>query len=243
MGTRTADELTRRTFLSTGLAAAGLGLTSGQPRRAAPDAALGPAPGVFPKGFLWGAATAAHQVEGNNINSDMWVLEHMKPSMFAEPSGDACDFYHRYREDITLAASLGLNAFRFSIEWARIEPEQGFYSRAELDHYRRVLAACHESGLATAVTFWHFTTPRWIAALGGWENAATADHFVRYCRARREAPGRSHRNRRHVQRAEPPAVAEVAVREHAAEPVRTGRRNAEGRRDVHRRASASRPSS
>ena len=180
MGTRTADELTRRTFLSTGLAAAGLGLTSGQPRRAAPDAALGPAPGVFPKGFLWGAATAAHQVEGNNINSDMWVLEHMKPSMFAEPSGDACDFYHRYREDITLAASLGLNAFRFSIEWARIEPEQGFYSRAELDHYRRVLAACHESGLATAVTFWHFTTPRWIAALGGWENAATADHFVRY---------------------------------------------------------------
>jgi beta-glucosidase len=174
------DEFTRRTFLSTGVAAAGLAMTSGQTGPAASDAALRTAPGAFPSGFLWGAATAAHQVEGNNTNSDLWVLEHMRPSMFAEPSGDACDFYHRYREDIALAASLGLNAFRFSIEWARIEPEQGFYSIAELDHYRRVLAACHEKRLATAVTFWHFTTPRWVAALGGWENPATADHFVRY---------------------------------------------------------------
>jgi beta-glucosidase len=180
MDTPTADELTRRTFLSTGLTAAGLAVTAGQGRLAASEAAPTHEPGIFPKGFLWGAATAAHQVEGNNVNSDMWVLEHMKPSLFAEPSGDACDFYHRYRDDIALAASLGLNAFRFSIEWARIEPEPGLYSMAELDHYRRVLAACHEHGLAPAVTFWHFTTPRWIAALGGWESPATADHFVRY---------------------------------------------------------------
>ena len=135
----------------------------------------------FPGGFLWGAATAAHQVEGNNINSDGWVLENMKPSMFAEPSGDACDFYHRYRDDIALAASLGYNAFRFSIEWARIEPEPGVYSMAELDHYRRVLAACHEHHLTPMVTFWHFTNPRWFAALGGWENPGAGDHFVRYC--------------------------------------------------------------
>ncbi len=175
MAAPTRDGLTRRTFLSTGLAA-GVALTA--TRRAS---ALSVAAGAtFPKGFLWGAATAAHQVEGNNVNSDLWVLEHMKPSMFAEPSGDACDFYHRYRDDIALAASLGLNAFRLSIEWARIEPEPGAYSIAELDHYRRVLAACHEHGLSPAVTFWHFTTPRWIAALGGWENPATADHFVRY---------------------------------------------------------------
>jgi beta-glucosidase len=93
--------------------------------------------GAFPTGFLWGAATAAHQVEGNNINTDAWVLEHLKPSTFAEPSGDACDFYHRYADDVKLCAGLGLNAFRFSIEWARIEPEPGVYSRAELDHYRR----------------------------------------------------------------------------------------------------------
>jgi len=105
----------------------------------------------------------------------------MKPSMFAEPSGDACDFYHRYRDDIALAASLGFNAFRFSIEWARIEPEPGVYSMAELDHYRRVLAACHDHQLTPMVTFWHFTNPRWFAALGGWENPGAGDHFVRYC--------------------------------------------------------------
>jgi len=180
MGSRAADALTRRTFLARGLTAAGLAATSAGTVRAMPAGTSAAAPGEFPKGFLWGAATAAHQVEGNNVNSDMWVLEHMKPSMFAEPSGDACDSYHRYAEDVALAASLGLNAFRFSIEWARIEPEEGAYSIAELDHYRRVLAACHEHGLSPSVTFWHFTTPRWIAAIGGWENPATADHFVRY---------------------------------------------------------------
>jgi beta-glucosidase len=172
----TSGELTRRIFLA-GLAGTGTAL------RAAPavaSRASGAAPGSFPKGFLWGAATAAHQVEGNNVNSDMWVLEHMTPSMFAEPSNDACDFYHRYPEDIALVASLGLNAFRFSIEWARIEPVQGTYSIAELDHYRRILATCHEKGLSPAVTFWHFTLPRWAAALGGWEAPAVADHFVRY---------------------------------------------------------------
>ena len=173
-------DLTRRRFLATGLAAAGVVATSA-PSEASPSKGAAPAAATFPKGFLWGAATAAHQVEGNNINSDEWVLEHLHPSMFSEPSGDACDFYHRYREDIELAAGLGLNAFRFSIEWARIEPEPGVYSRAELDHYRRILATCHEHGLTPLVTYWHFTSPRWFAALGGWENQAAADHFVRYC--------------------------------------------------------------
>ena len=180
MASPTPDELTRRAFLTHGLAAAGLAVTA-TPLDARPDRAPTTAAGSFPKGFLWGAATAAHQVEGNNINSDGWVLENMKPSMFAERSGDACDFYHRYRDDIALAASLGFNAFRLSIEWARIEPEPGVYSVAELDHYRRVLAACHEHKLAPMVTFWHFTNPRWFAALGGWENPGAGDHFVRYC--------------------------------------------------------------
>ena len=172
--------MTRRTFLTHGLAAAGLAVTA-TPLAARSEGTPPTAAGSFPKGFLWGAATAAHQVEGNNINSDGWVLENMKPSMFAEPSGDACDFYHRYRDDIALAASLGYNAFRFSIEWARIEPEPGVYSMAELDHYRRVLAACHEHQLTPMVTFWHFTNPRWFAALGGWEHPGAGDHFVRYC--------------------------------------------------------------
>ena len=98
---------------------------------------------VFPDGFLWGASTAAHQVEGNNVNSDLWLLEHLPHTIFKEPSGDACDHYHRYAEDISLLARLGFNAYRFSVEWARIEPEDGEFSRASLEHYRRMLAACH----------------------------------------------------------------------------------------------------
>jgi beta-glucosidase len=150
-------------------------LLGAAPRRPAAAA------GSFPKGFRWGAATAAHQVEGNNVNSDMWLLEHVKPTIFAEPSGDACDHYHRYADDIKLLAGLGFNTYRFSIEWARIEPEEGFFSTAELDHYRRMLAACHESGLTPMVTFNHFTLPRWVAARGGWENPAARDLFARYC--------------------------------------------------------------
>lgn len=81
----------------------------------------------FPEDFLIGASTAAHQVEGNNIHSDFWAMEHMKHTAFTEPSLDAVDHYHRYQEDIGLLADAGLNAYRFSIEWARIEPEQGAF--------------------------------------------------------------------------------------------------------------------
>ena len=83
---------------------------------------------AFPPKFLWGAATAAHQVEGNNLNSDAWLLEHLPKSMYKEPSGDACDHYHLYEQDINRLADLGFNSYRFSIEWARIEPEKGFFS-------------------------------------------------------------------------------------------------------------------
>ena len=167
-------EMDRRGFLASAGAASLVGA-------AARGRAASPGAQVFPKGFLWGAATAAHQVEGNNLNNDNWVLEHVKPTLFAEPSGDACDHYHRYADDIKLLAGLGFNTYRFSIEWARIEPEEGFFSRAELDHYRRMLAACHESHLTPMVTFNHFTLPRWLSATGGWENAAASDLFARYC--------------------------------------------------------------
>ena len=136
---------------------------------------------TFPPGFLWGAATAAHQVEGDNINSDLWVLEHVQPTLFTEPSLGACDHYHRYADDIRLLARLGLNTYRFSVEWARIEPERNYFSLPALEHYRRVLAACHENGVTPMVTFHHFSSPRWFAALGGWERPAAADLFVRYC--------------------------------------------------------------
>ena len=135
----------------------------------------------FPDGFLWGAATAAHQVEGGNVNNDSWLLEHLPGSHYAEVSGDACDHYHRYPADIALVASLGLSAYRFSLEWSRIEPEEGEFSRAALDHYRRMLAACHENGLTPILTFHHFTSPRWVAAAGGWEQARTAELFARFC--------------------------------------------------------------
>jgi beta-glucosidase len=136
---------------------------------------------TFPRGFLWGAATAAHQVEGNNINSDLWVLEHVQPTVFAEPSLDACDHHSHFREDIKLLAGLGLNTYRFSVEWARIEPERGHYSAAALEHYRRMLAACHEHGVTPMVTLYHFSSPRWFAAVGGWETPAAPELFIRYC--------------------------------------------------------------
>jgi len=176
--TRNPPSLSRRAFLAGGLAATGIGRTAGLSALARSSAQ---SPVAFPAGFHWGAATAAHQVEGGNVNSDIWVLEQMTPSMYPEPSGDACDFYHRYRDDIALARSLGLNAFRFSIEWARVEPTQGAFSNAELDHYRRITATCREQGLTPMVTLWHFTSPRWFAALGGWEHAGAGDLFTRYC--------------------------------------------------------------
>lgn len=136
---------------------------------------------IFPEGFLWGAATAAHQVEGNNINSDLWLLEHIQPTLFAEPSLDACDHYYRFPEDIKLLADLGLNCYRFSIEWARVERERGHFSMSALDHYRRMLAACHDNEVTPMVTLHHFSSPRWFAAIGGWDKPASADLFVRYC--------------------------------------------------------------
>ncbi len=102
----------------------------------------------FPEGFLWGSATAADQVEGNNVASDMWLLEHVKPTLFAESSGDACDSLHRWAQDLDLVKALGLNAYRFGIEWARIEPEPDMFSTAMLDHYERMIDGCLERGLA-----------------------------------------------------------------------------------------------
>jgi beta-glucosidase len=135
----------------------------------------------WPGRFLWGTATAAHQVEGSNWNSDWWAWEHDPASSCKEPSGDACDHYHLYPQDIEMFARLGFGAYRFSIEWARIEPEAGEFSTAQLEHYRRMCACCHDHGLLPVVTFHHFTSPRWIAARGSWEEPSTAVAFARYC--------------------------------------------------------------
>jgi beta-glucosidase len=135
----------------------------------------------FPEGFLWGTATAAHQVEGGNWNNDWWAWEHQPGSGCVESSGDACDQLNRYRDDIAMLARLGFGAYRFSLEWSRIEPERGEWSLASLDHYRRVCACCHEHGLVPMVTFHHFTSPRWLAEAGGWADHGAVDLFARYC--------------------------------------------------------------
>jgi beta-glucosidase len=134
-----------------------------------------------PAGFLWGTAISAHQSEGNNTNSDVWLLENVTPTLYKDRSGDACDSYHRYGEDIALNAALGFNCYRFGIEWSRIEPSPGRFSNAELDHYESVLEACHAHGQTPMVTFNHFTSPRWFAERGGWEQPDAPDLFARYC--------------------------------------------------------------
>ena len=132
--------------------------------------------------FLLGAATAAHQVEGNNTNSDCWAMEQMEHTSYAEPSLDAVDHYHRYREDIRLMADAGLNAYSFSVEWARIEPEEGRFDEAEAAHYLDVIHCCKEHGLEPIVTLHHFSSPKWLIKKGGWEAESTIDDFARYTR-------------------------------------------------------------
>ena len=131
--------------------------------------------------FLWGAATSAHQVEGGNRGNDWFDWETRPDTNCTEPAGDACDHVNRYPEDIALLAGAGLNAYRFSLEWSRIEPQEGEFSVCWLDHYRRVCQACRDHGLLPIPTFHHFTLPRWVAADGGWANPVTADRFARYC--------------------------------------------------------------
>ena len=135
----------------------------------------------FHDDFLIGAATAAHQVEGNNVNSDFWLMEHLPGTTFKEPSLDAVDHYRRFREDIQLLADAGLNAYRFSIEWARIEPSKGYFDREEIEHYRDVLEFCHRLSVTPIVTLHHFSSPKWLIAEGGWESEATAEYFANYC--------------------------------------------------------------
>lgn len=130
--------------------------------------------------FLVGSSTSAHQVEGNNIHSDYWLMENMQYSDFAEKSGVAVDHYNRFKEDIALMKKAGLNAYRFSIEWARIEPKENEYDEKELSHYEEVIDCCIENGIEPVVTLHHFTSPCWLIEKGGWENPDVVEYFRRY---------------------------------------------------------------
>jgi beta-glucosidase len=138
----------------------------------------------FPDGFLWGAATAAHQIEGNNLHSDWWRSENEGR---LPHSGDACDSWNRWADDVDLLEQIGLNAYRLSVEWARIEPEPGRFDQAAIDTYRRLFEALREAHIEPMVTLHHFTSPAWLADRGGWANpevsqrlAEYTDHFARH---------------------------------------------------------------
>lgn len=132
----------------------------------------------FPEGFLWGAATAAHQIEGNNVNSDWWRAE--EAGRLPYRSNGACDSWNRWPEDIQLLSQIGLNAYRLSIEWARVEPEPGQFDQSALDVYRRQLVGLKQAGIEPMLTLHHFTSPRWLADQGGWSNPDVVPRLADY---------------------------------------------------------------
>jgi beta-glucosidase len=142
-----------------------------------------------PSTFWWGTSTAAYQIEGGNENTDWWRFENAAGSVAAEPCGAACDSWNRWREDLDLVAGMGLDAYRFSVEWARIEPAPGRTDTAALDHYREVVEGCRDRGLAPVVTLHHFTLPLWVADAGGFEAPSIVEWMGRYAGAVGEALG------------------------------------------------------
>ena len=135
---------------------------------------------AFPDGFLWGVSTAGHQNEGGNDRSDTWFLEHVEPTVFREPSGVACGSYERWAQDVDIVAGLGLDAYRFSVEWARVEPDPGEVRAEALDHYEAVVDRCLDRGIAPVLTFNHFTAPHWFGCAGGWLHPDAPARFAEY---------------------------------------------------------------
>jgi beta-glucosidase len=135
----------------------------------------------FPTGFVWGTATSAYQVEGNNRNADWWDFETL-PGRIAngDRCGIACDHYHRYAEDFELLRAMNNNGHRLSIEWSRIQPAEGIFDAAEIEHYRRVLTCLRDLGMWTMVTLHHFTSPRWFARRGGWAMPGACPVFLAF---------------------------------------------------------------
>ncbi len=161
-------------------------------------------PLAFPKRFFFGASTSAHQVEGNNHNNwSVWELESAKtlaksaeykladlpvwdevkddaidPDNYV--SGEAIDHYSRYQLDLALAEKLNMNAFRFSIEWSRIEPEPGVWNREAIDHYRDYIREIKRRGMEPLPTLYHWTVPVWFSEMGGFEHKGNIKFFTRF---------------------------------------------------------------
>ncbi|MFM6977859.1 MAG: glycoside hydrolase family 1 protein [Micrococcales bacterium] len=135
----------------------------------------------FPDGFVWGVAAAGHQIEGYNVDSDLWFCENLPGSVFKEPSGIACDSYNRWAEDLDIVKEIGVNTYRMSIEWSRIQPTENTFSDKEFAHYEAVIDGCIARGLKVNLTMNHFTSPHWFAAKAGWLNPEAPALFAKYC--------------------------------------------------------------
>ena len=146
---------------------------------------------TFPGGFLWGAATAAHQVEGNNQNNDWWAWEQQEGRIVnGDRSERACDWWAgRWREDFDRAHETYQNAHRLSVEWSRIQPEKDRWDESALDRYRQMLLGLKERDMTAMVTLHHFTSPLWLTEMGGWENEAVVELFAAFSRRVVEALG------------------------------------------------------
>lgn len=142
----------------------------------------------FPRGFLWGTATASHQVEGNNLNNNWYAWEKSGHIINRNACGMACDWWGgRWKEDFDRAAESGQNAHRLSVEWSRIQPDLNRWDEETLDYYREMLRGLLERGLTPMVTLHHFSEPLWISELGGWQNEAIVEHFAAFVRRTVEA--------------------------------------------------------
>lgn len=140
---------------------------------------------TFPKDFIWGTATSAHQIEGNNTNSDWWQWEQSKDASRKYPletSGIACDSYNRYEEDFELCKNANNNAVRIGVEWARLQPSPDHFDTKEFDHYKKVLECARSKGLKTFVTLHHFTNPQWFVDIGGFTNFKSPTFFAEYAK-------------------------------------------------------------
>lgn len=144
---------------------------------------------VFPEQFLWGAATAAYQVEGayneDGKGENIWDrFSHIPGKTWNGDTGDvACDHYHRYEEDIKLLKELGIDTYRFSISWARIFPEgKGKPNEKGMEFYKKLVSKLTENGIKPAVTLYHWDLPQKLQDVGGWANRETVDCFEQYAR-------------------------------------------------------------
>ena len=136
----------------------------------------------FPENFLWGSATAAHQIEGNNIYSNNWYAEQqwLKRDPNAEVSGAACNHYNMVEEDVALLKSLGHQAFRLGAEWARIQPEEGVFDKEATEHYIKELALLKENGIKVFLTLVHTSIPLWFEKKGDWQKQENYKYFETY---------------------------------------------------------------